>query len=93
MDKQKRKLNIKGRLHHRIQIILHLVYAGKVDEWESLSTAVFSGRIAPSIEVFLSSLPNYGVMPKTLTLKKMKEKGFYKIYGHNEALDEIPKIN
>jgi len=65
----------------------------KVDEWESLSTAVFSGRIAPSIEVFLSSLPNYGVMPKTLTLKKMKEKGFYKIYGHNEALDEIPEIN
>ena len=53
----------------------------------------FSGRIAPSIEVFLSSLPNYGVMPKTLTLKKMKEKGFYKIYGHNEALDEIPEIN
>ena len=65
----------------------------KVDEWESLSTAVFSGRIAPSIEVFLSSLPNYGVMPKTLTLKKMKEKGFYRIYGHNEALDEIPEIN
>jgi len=32
-------------------------------------------------------------MPKTLTLKKMKEKGFYKIYGHNEALDEIPEIN
>ena len=29
----------------------------------------------------------------TLTLKKMKEKGFYKIYGHNEALDEIPEIN
>jgi len=62
------------------------------NEWESFSMAVF-GKIAPSIELFLSALPNFGKMPKTLSVKKSRTTGFYKIHSHNEALDEIPELN
>ena len=64
----------------------------KRKQWESLCMAVY-GRIAPDIDLFVSALAGHGKMPTTLTVRKDDKTGFYTVYSHNEAKDEIPRLD
>ena len=54
--------------------------------WADLSMAVFNGRVAPTIDKFMSALKaSKGTMPATITSKK--EGDFFKVIAHNRPED------
>lgn len=59
-------------------------------EWRSLCDAVFSGHIAPDIDMFLKYL-HKGKAPETVTVYREKGSSFYRIVAHNRPEDEAPE--
>lgn len=57
-------------------------------EWESLCGAVFNGRVAPDVDMFMQYLSK-GRAPETITYYRIRGSKFYKVLAHNRAEDEI----
>ena len=56
--------------------------------WADLNEAVFNGRIAPNIDMFIAALKKgQGTMP--VTISSHKEGDFFKILGHNRPEDKL----
>jgi len=54
--------------------------------WKSLSEAVFNGRVAPTVDMFLEHL-HKGAPPKTITYRKQKDSKFFEAINHNQPED------
>src|SRR5690625_2444032 len=58
--------------------------------WASLSRAVYKGRVAPNVDVFLEHLDTHGTPPKTVTYHRQRGTKFYRVLDHNRPADAIP---
>jgi DNA repair protein RadD len=58
-------------------------------EWKSLNEAVFSGHVAPNIDMFLQYLSK-GKPPTTVTAHRERGSKFYRIIAHNRPEDRLP---
>lgn len=56
--------------------------------WNSLCQAVFKGRIAPSVDAFLSAIDK-GTRPLTITYRKQQGSKFFEAINHNQPEDTI----
>lgn len=60
--------------------------------WTSLNEAVFSGHVAPSVDVFMQYLPK-GDPPKTVTYYQQRGSKFYRILAHNRHADQLEQAS
>lgn len=58
-------------------------------EWRSLNEAVFSGHVAPSVDIFIKYLSK-GKPPVTITCNRKRGSTFYRVIAHNKREDVIP---
>lgn len=58
-------------------------------EWRSLNEAVFSGHVAPSVDMFIKYLSK-GKPPVTITCNRKRGSQFYRVIAHNKSEDLIP---
>lgn len=56
--------------------------------WASINEAVFSGHIAPSVDVFMQYLEK-GQWPKTVTYHRERGSKFYRVLAHNRPVDKL----
>src|SRR5699024_7998984 len=57
-------------------------------QWESLSAAVFSGHVAPSVEAFVKYAER-GKPPETVTYHRERDSKFTRVLAHNRPSDTI----
>jgi len=57
--------------------------------WQSISSAVYSGHIAPDVDTFLKYLDK-GKPPETITCHREKGSKFYRVIAHNRPEDVAP---
>jgi len=62
-------------------------------EWAALNRAVYDGRVAPSVDVFLQYLDSHGVPPKTITYARIRGSRFHKVTAYNRPADALPGLD
>lgn len=58
------------------------------EAWRSINESVFSGHVAPSVDVFMQYLSK-GRQPLTVTYHKDRGSKFYRVLAHNRPADKL----